>query len=287
MDVYREVNAKEQAEELKRQSELEVQKAEQERRSRESYEAKLRRERLELLKLKQGVISEEDMPREAVVEKHYTIWQKIGNYFYHNKLYIIFGTLIAALVIFLLYDIVTTVRPDAVVMIVANDDRFDYAAKTASELLEQYCRDYNGDGKVSVRVSYLPVNPGGDRTMYYREADSTKLMAEFQGTEAIMLLGDRETCKLLDIENGVLADLSEYFPGDENVSELGYMLSGTSFAEDIGCEGLADNLFMGFRQPKQGVFATSEEDFQKNFNNAIELWTNYINGNLINEANKE
>lgn len=287
MDVYREVNAKERADELKREAELEAQKAERERRSRESYEAKLRQERLELLKLKQGVISEEDMPREVVVEKHYTIWQRIGNFFYHNKLYIIFGTFIAALAAFLIYDIVTTVRPDAVVMIVANDDRFDFAAETASNLLEQYCRDYNGDGKISVRVSYLPVNREGDSTMYYRQADSTKLMAEFQGTEAIMVLGDRETCEQLGIENGVLADLSEYFPGDENVSELGYMLSGTSFAADIGCEGLADNLFMGFRQPKKGGLGTSEEDFQKNFNNAIELWTNYINGNLINEANTD
>lgn len=288
IDVYREVNEREHAEALKRESDLEEEKTERERRARESYEAKLRQEKLELLKLKQGVISEEDIPREETVEKHYTIWQKIGNYFYHNKPYIIFGTLIAALAIFLIYDLVTTVHPDAVVMIIAEDDRFDYAAETASQLLERYCADYNGDGKVSVRVSYLPVYREGDpNTMYYREADSTKLMAEFQGTEAIMVLGSRESCQILGIENGVLADLREFFPGDENVSELGYMLRGTSFAEDIGCENLADDLFMGFRQPKKGSIITSEKDFQNNFNNAVELWTNYINGNLINETETE
>lgn len=288
MDVYREINARERAEKLQRESELEAERAANERRARESYEAKLRNDRLELLKLKQGVISEEDIPREEVAPKHYTIWQKIGNYFYHNKPYIIFGTLIAALAIFLIYDIVTTVHPDAVVMIIAKDDRFDAACGTISELLEQYCADNNGDGKVSVRVSYLPVAMNEESSpMYYHEADSTKLMAEFQGTEAIMVLADPDTCEMLGIEKDVLADLSSFFPGDSSVSQLGYMLSGTNFAADIGVDGLADNLFMGFRQPKKGGFGASEEDFQKNFNNAIDLWTNYINENSINQTETE
>lgn len=285
MDVYREVNAKEHAEELKREAELEAQRAERERRQRESYEAKLRQERLELLKLKQGVIAEEDVVYEKEPEKHYTVWQRIGNFFYHNKIYIIFGTLLAALAAFLIYDYVSTVRPDAVVMIIASDGEFNFITEDISEFLGQYCSDNNGDGKVSVRVSYLPAAPSEDSvSMYYQQADQTKLMAEFQGTEAIMVMGDYEACEVLGITEGVLADLSEYFPNDENVTELGYMLSGTDFAKDIGYEGLADNIFLGFRQPKKGSFGTSEKDFRKNFDNAIELWKNYLNGNIINPA---
>lgn len=283
IDVYREVNAKEHAEELKREAELEAQRAERERRQRENYEAKLRQERLELLKLKQGVIAEEEIVYEKEPEKHYTIWQKIGNYFYHNKVYIIFGTLLAALAAFLIYDYASTVRPDAVVMIIASDGEFNYIAEDISSFLGQYCADNNGDGKISVRVSYLPVSPDADSvSMYNQQADSTKLMAEFHGTEAIMIIGDYEACELLGITEGVLADLSGYFPNDENVAELGYMLSGTDFAKDIGYEGLAENIFLGFRQPKKGSFGTSEKDFQKNFDNAIELWKNYLSGNVIN-----
>lgn len=288
MDVYREVNAKEHAEEMKREAELEAQRADRERRQRENYEAKLRQERLELLKLKQGVISEEDIAYEKEPEKHYTLWQKIGNYFYHNKIYIIFGTLLAALAAFLVYDYVSAVRPDAVVMIIASDGEFNFITDDISSLLGQYCKDNNGDGKISVRVSYLPADPDENSAdMYNQQADSTKLMAEFQGTEAIMVIGDYEACEILNITEGVLADLSGYFPNDENVTELGYMLNGTDFAGDIGYEGLADNLFIGFRQPKKGGFGTSEKDFQKNFNNAIELWTNYLNGNVINPAEDE
>lgn len=285
MDVYREVNAKEHAEELKREAELEAQRAERERRQRESYEAKLRQERLELLKLKQGVIAEEEIVYEKEPEKHYTIWQKIGNFFYHNKMYIILGTLLAALAAFLIYDYVSSVRPDAVVMIIASDGEFNFITEDISNLLEQYCADNNGDGKVSVRVSYLPAAPDeNSASMYYQQADQTKLMAEFQGTEAIMIIGDYEACEVLNITEGVLADLSEYFPDDENVTELGYMLSGTDFAKDIGYEGLADNVFLGFRQPKKGGFGTSEKDFINNFNNAVELWRNYLSGNIINPA---
>ncbi|MDE7288515.1 MAG: hypothetical protein K2N71_03290 [Oscillospiraceae bacterium] len=285
MDVYREVNAREHAEEMKREAELEAQRAERERRQRENYEAKLRQERLELLKLKQGVIAEEDIVYEKEPEKHYTIWQKISNYFYHNKVYIIFGTLIAALAAFLIYDYVSVVRPDAVVMIIAADGEFNYITEDISNFLGQYCADNNGDGRISVRVSYLPVSPDeNSASMYNQQADSTKLMAEFHGTEAIMIIGDYEACDLLGITEGVLADISEYFPNDENVTELGYMLNGTDFAKDIGYEGLADNIFLGFRQPKKGSFGTSEKDFIKNFNNAIELWRNYLSGNIINPA---
>ncbi|MCM1329121.1 MAG: hypothetical protein NC253_06720 [Ruminococcus sp.] len=288
MDVYREVNAREHAEELKREAEAEARRAERERRQRESYEAKLRQERLELLKLKQGVIAEEDVVYEKEPEKHYTLWQKIGNYFYHNKMYIIFGTLIAALAAFLIYDYVSTVRPDAVVMIIASDGEFNYITEDIAALLERYCADNNGDGKVSVRVSYLPADPGEDAaSMYYQQADQTKLLAEFQGTEAIMVMGDYESCEVLGITEGVLADLSEYFPNDENVTELGYMLNGTGFAEDIGYDGLADNIFLGFRQPKKGGIMASEKDFQKNFDNAVALWQNYLNGNIVNPPEEE
>ena len=288
MDVYREVNAKEHAEELKREAELEAQRAERERRQRENYEARLRQERLELLKLKQGVITEDEIVYEKEPEKHYTVWQRIGNFFYHNKIYVIFGTLIAALAAFLIYDYVSAVRPDAVVMIIASDGEFNYITEDISNLLGQYCADNNGDGRISVRVSYLPAAPSEDSaSMYYQQADQTKLMAEFQGTEAIMIIGDYEACEVLGITEGVLADLSEYFPEDGNVTELGYMLSGTDFAKDIGYEGLADNVFIGFRQPKKGGFGTSEKDFQKNFDNAIELWKNYLNGNVINPIENE
>ena len=81
LQTYREVNEKARAEELKRESEAEAARAERERQARAAYNEKLRQERLELMKLKQGIISEADIPKEEVVQKEYSIWEKISNFF--------------------------------------------------------------------------------------------------------------------------------------------------------------------------------------------------------------
>lgn len=275
LDVYREINAKEEAEEIARQKRL----AEKEEKAREAYAEKLRQDRLELLKLKQGVISEEELPKEEKTEKHYTIWEKIGNFFYHNKMYIIFGTLFAALAIFLICDYLSTVYPDAAVMIVAADDEFNYITEDMEHVFERYCADYNGDGKVYVRVSYLPAD--SDEVSYYDQAQRTKLVAEFQSGDSIIIIGDRSVCEAMGITEGVLADMREIYPDDENASELGYMLSGTNFGKDIGYEGLSDELFISFRIPKSG-FGVNEKEFTQNYENALEIWDNYLKGNEIN-----
>ncbi|MCH5348132.1 MAG: hypothetical protein J1E40_02310 [Oscillospiraceae bacterium] len=283
MDVYREVNEKERAEELKRESELAAAAAERERKARNEYAEKLRQDRLELLKLKQGVISEEDLPKEEKVEKHYTVWEKIGNFFYHNKIAVILGTMFAALAIFLIYDLVTTVRPDVAVMVIAEDPNFDFIVGDMQQVLERYCGDFNGDGKVLVRVTYMPVKYTGDM---YHENDMVKLMGEFQGEDSIVVIADRDSCETFGINENVLADLSGEFPDDENVNPLGYMLSGTSFKEDIGYDDLSDDLFIGFRMPQSGI-GLNEEKFQNNFESAIEMWRNYLNDNIVNPSETE
>lgn len=284
MEVYREVNEKERAEELKRQSELEAARAERERKERDRYAEKLRQEKLELLKLKQGVISEEDIPTEVKTERHYTVWERIGNFFYHNKAYVIVGTAMFLILAFLVYDMVTRVTPDVTVMIIAKDDTFQIYDEKVELLLERYCPDYNEDGTVDVRVFYAPAVMGDSpNELYTRQSDQTKLVAEFQSSSTVMIIADKESCEAVGIAegDGVFADLSKDFPDDENVTELGYMLSGTSFAEDIEYSALSDEWFAAFREPHGGI-GMNEEKFKENYEHAVELWTNYITGNEIN-----
>lgn len=282
MEVYREVNERERAEELKRQSELEAARAERERKERDRYAEKLRQEKLELLKLKQGVISEEDIPTEVKAERHYTVWERVSNFFYHNKMYIIIGTAIFLILAFLVYDLATRVKPDVTVMIIARDDSFQFYTEKIELLLERYCEDYNGDGKVDVRVFYAPAVMGESRNdLYLRQSDQTKLVAEFQSGDTVIIIADKEACEEIGATEGVFSDLSKDFPDDENVAELGYMLSGTSFAEDMEYPALSDDLFAAFREPHGGI-GFNEEKFRTNYEHAVELWTNYITGNEIN-----
>jgi len=284
LQTYREVNEKARAEELKRESEAEAARAERERQARAAYNEKLRQEKLELMKLKQGIISEADIPKEEVVQKEYSIWEKISNFFYHNKIYIIAATAIAAIVIFLTYDLVTTVKPDVAVLFVADDSQVQFLTEDMEDVLAKYAQDYNGDGKIKIRVSYTPASPDLDEmsSMYYHGGDQVKLSAEFMGSDTIMVIGDVASFGVIGITpgDGVFADLNEYFPDDENVSGLGYKLSGTSFKSDIGYDGLSDQLYVDFRYPFTAGLGGSER-IEKNFGYAIDLWTNYVNGNMI------
>lgn len=286
LENMRRINEKQRREELEAEAEREKERAEKERLDRERYEKKLERDRIELMKLKQGIISDEDIPHEAEPVKEYTAWKKIGNFFYHNKMPLIVGAVIVLLAVFLIRDVVTNKRPDVAIMIMASDTELDFRTGDIEKLLEPYCEDFNGDGEVYVRVSYLPAVYSDDNLdAYFNQSAQTKLMAEFQSGDSIIVIADADTCHTVGIdtvsENGnpvdpILVDMRTIYPDDENCIELGYMLSGTSFAEDIKYTAMSDSLFIGFRLPREAL-GVNMEKFTANYNNALKLWDNYLN----------
>lgn len=286
LENMRRINEKQHREELEAEAEREKERAEKERLDRERYEKKLERDRIELMKLKQGIISDEDIPHEAEPVKEYTAWEKIGNFFYHNKMPLIVGAVIVLLAAFLIRDVVTNKRPDVAIMIMASDPELDFRTGDIEKLLEPYCEDFNGDGEVYVRVSYLPATYSDDNLdAYFNQSAQTKLMAEFQSGDSIIVIADADTCHTVGIdsvsENGnpvdpILVDMRTIYPDDENCIEFGYMLSGTSFAEDIKYTAMSDSLFIGFRLPREAL-GVNMEKFTANYNNALKLWDNYLN----------
>lgn len=286
LENMRRINEKQRQEELEAEAEREKERAEKERRERERYEKKLERDRIELMKLKQGIISDEDIPHEAEPVKEYTVWEKIGNFFYHNKMPLIVGAVLVLLAVFLIRDVVTNKRPDVAIMIMASDSELDFRTGDIEKLLEPYCEDFNGDGEVYVRVSYLPAVYSDDNLdAYFNQSAQTKLMAEFQSGDSIIVIADAETSHAVGIdnvsENGnpvdpILVDMRTIYPDNKNCTELGYMLSGTSFAEDIKYTAMSDSLFIGFRLPREAL-GVNMEKFTANYNNALKLWDNYLN----------
>lgn len=286
LENMRRINEKQHREELEAEAEREKERAEKEHLERERYEKKLERDRIELMKLKQGIISDEDIPHEAEPVKEYTAWEKIGNFFYHNKMPLIVGAVIVLLAVFLIRDVVTNKKPDVSIMIMASDSELDFRTGDIEKLLEPYCEDFNGDGEVYVRVSYLPAVYSDDNLdAYFNQSAQTKLMAEFQSGDSIIVIADADTCHTVGIdtvsENGnpvdpILVDMRTIYPDDENCIELGYMLSGTDFAEDIKYTAMSDSLFIGFRLPREAL-GVNMEKFTANYNNALKLWDNYLN----------
>lgn len=283
----REANRKQKREELDAESREAEKAAEEERLKREEYAKKLAKERVELMQIKAGVIGSEDIPIEKEPERVYSTRDKIGNFFYHYKGYIIAGVLLAVLVGFFIYDMATKISPDVSVMYIATDPRIELITDKIEAALEPYCKDYNGDGHVFVSVSYMPAavdTSEGSTGLYYAQSYQTKLVAEFQSADTIIVLTDDETNKSFGLDDGeVLGDLTQIYPDDKNATKFGYKLNATDFAKDIGYDKLSDKLIIGFRKPSESLMVDYKK-FEKNYNNALELWDNYLKGNVVNTS---
>lgn len=278
IETIREIDAEDRKAALAEEALAAEEQAKKEEKSRREYEEKLRRERLELMKLKQGVISEEEIQTEKEPEKHYSLWDKISNFFYHNKAYVIVGVLFAALAAFLIHDYVTTERPDVQSMYIAADYDMSWYTSDLTELWSGYAEDHNGDGRVIAKMYYVPTGYADDSnaSAYLAQSDRTKLLGEFQSGNTIIIIGDKDAYQSIGILENVFYDCRELFPDDPYAEELGYRLAGTDFKELIGRPDMDDSqLYVSFRKPMK-TMGMSEEKMQVQFDHAVTFWRNFI-----------
>lgn len=278
LQTVREIDAADRKAELAEEAKKAEEKAKAEEQQRRAYEDKLKKERLELMKLKQGMISEDDIEKEERVEKEYTWQEKVSNFFYHYKWHVIVTVLVISFAAFLINDYVTTERPDIQGMYIAVDIEMSDYTNTLRDAWSKYCpEDYNKDGEKIVKVYYVPAGYADDSaaTMYLAQADRTKLMGEFQSGTTILIIGDKYTYQSIGVLEDAFADCRELFPDDTYAEELGYRLAGTDFKDMIGREMDDSQLYVSFRKPMK-TFGMSEAEMQKNFDNAVAFWRNFI-----------
>lgn len=279
LQTVREIDAADRKAELVQEAKKAEERAAKEELQRRAYEEKLKQEKLELMKLKQGLISDEDIPKEEKVEKEYTFSEKVSNFFYHYKWHVIVGTLGAAFVAFLVHDYVTTERPDIQGLYIALDYDMAYSSDTIKEAVSEYCpEDYNGDGEKMVKIYYVPAGYSDDNaaSMYLAQGDRTKLIGEFQSGNSVMIIGDKYSYGCIGVLENCFADCRELFPDDPYAEELGYRLAGTDFKELIGRPDMDDSqLYVSFRLPMK-TMGMSEAEMQKNFDRTVAFWRNFL-----------
>ncbi|MCM1578978.1 MAG: hypothetical protein NC078_09295 [Ruminococcus sp.] len=278
IDKMRELDAADRKAELAEEAAISLERAKKDEEKRRAYEEQLKKEKLELMKLKAGMITNEDIPKEEKVQKEYTVWEKVSNFFYHNKAYVILGALFAALAIFLIHDYVTTVRPDIQALYIAPDYDMSYYAETAGKAMSVYGQDYNKDGKSVFKLYYVPAGYADDTSasMYLAQSDRTKLLGEFQSGNSIIIIGTKEAFMSLGALEGVFADCTSLFPGDPYAEEIGYRLAGTDFKEMIDRPDMDDSeLYVSFRTPVK-TMGLNEEKMRENYNKAVLFWTNFL-----------
>lgn len=238
------------------------QKREEER---EIYEEQLRRERLELIRLKQGVIDEsETIHEEHEEQRKYTFGERVSNFLYHNKWWMGIAAFFAFTVGFLIYQTATTVHPDMIVLLVVHDDLLNASCnEQIGDLFAQYIDDVNGDGKVVCDVYYIPASDDTAMRDGYT-GDRTKLFAEFQTGEACLVISDEGADQFI-VPDRTMTDLEEDFGEYQETQGVRFYLSDTKFAEDIGWteSKLDKDIYIGIRSVRETM--DSEEMMQETF----------------------
>lgn len=283
LQTVREIDAADRKAELAEEARIAEERAKREEKQRKAYEDKLRQDRIELMKLKQGVISEEDIETAPEEVRTYTVWEKIGNFVYHNKAFIIVGIMFLALVIFLVYDFIRKERPDVQSMYIAADYDMSYYSGELTQLWSKYCPDYNGDGEPLARLYYVPTGYADDTmaSLYYAQGDRTKLIGEFQSGTVVMIIGDKDAYQSIGALEDVFADCREIFPDDPYAEEIGYRLAGTDFMDMLGADTVDDtDLYVSFRKPVD-TMGMKKDKMQVNYDHAVEFWTNFLKEHRI------
>ena len=270
LETIKEIDEQERQDEILREHQIQ---AEHEK-EREDYSKKVQQDKIELIKLKQGVIDHSDSIYEVHEEAPVlTFPQKISNFFYHNMWWLWIVVFISIVAGILIYQTVTTPKPDAIVLMFTYNDELSEYYQQIQDYFENFVDDNNGDDISTVNVYYIPLSIDENDKLF------TSYMAKFSGemqcADSMIVLAD-SSCDERLFPNDVLYDLSNDFGQYSDVKDYGYYLSDTNFAEEIGYDGtIPDDLYIGIRKV-QKVFDSSEK-MQKNFDVALNFMDRLIN----------
>lgn len=270
LETVREIDEKER----KREEEIEAKRnkilEERRKKEQEAYDKKIREERIELMRLKQGVISEsETLHEEKEEKKKLSFWKRITNFLYHNKWWLVITVFLIGTFGYMAVDLLTTVHPDMIVMVLTDDPTLQQTNNYLSEYFEQYIDDLNGDGRVYVDIYAIPVDDDISINEYYT-GNMTKLSSQFQMADAIMVITDSVANKTI-LADETLVDLEELFPDNKNVHGKGFYIRNTDFMDKVGYTGvvLDRDIYIGLRKPIKTMDSLAE--MQENYDIAFDV----------------
>ncbi len=269
-------NAAEQSAKLRRDAELKERKRQQAAeeaayQAREEYAKELAEEKVDLMRLKQGVITDSDKVfREEDAPKNYTLWQRIGNWFYHAKWWLGIAAFVVLLGGFLIYDYVTRVDPDLRILLLTENPQLEADAYLLCDWLADMCEDYNNDGKTLVDRVYIPVSKttmemGGTAVAAY----NTQLYVQFQSDTCMLVLLDPEAEEYLQPED-MFVSMEELYPDCPFAEGRKLIIDGTNFVELSGVTTeLKPGSYLTLRIPAESM--STQEDMQIAYDRAKAL----------------
>lgn len=239
--------------------------------AREEYAKELHEDKVDLIRLKQGVITDSDKVfPEQEAPKKYTVWQKIGNWFYHSKWWLgiaVFCTLVGA---FLVYDFITRKDPDVSVLILTDNV---YVYNKSDELcawLQDMCEDYNGDGKKFVQSVYIPVSKAEmESGSSYASANNTQLMVQMETSICMLVMANDEAADYLQPEL-IFEDMERLYPDCPYAEGYKLKIAGTAFEEIMQLDQpLTEDTYLALRIPVERM--SSLEEMKESYDHAKKL----------------
>ncbi len=271
--VSRELAEKRRQEEAAAEEEMRRRVELAEKKKQEAYDRRILEEKKELIRLKQGIIKEsETIHEEEAAPVVMTPWQKVRNFFYQNKWWLGFGTIIILIVGYLIYSFLSKPDPDLIVMLACDNDKVN-SFSGLQDYLEEFTDDFNDNGKILASVYEITISDNSYAN--YQNGTDNKLSVEFQSADSVLVIGDQKLTDIIKPEE-VYLDLEEMFPDNPYVDGCLFKLSETPFAERIGADDISDDFYMALRKP-QDLLYCDDDDVQKTLDKDIEVFKRIVN----------
>lgn len=242
---------------------------------------RIRQEKIELIKLKQGLIEESDLIKEEKQEREKLKgFKRVKNYFYHNKPFIFLGVFFVVVFGYMLYDMLSTEKPDLKVLF-ATSENYNMKVPLIEEAIEHYVEDYNGNGKVHVDILYIQLDLEGGGNPDYFAANQTKLIGELAVGKSMLLILDDTVAEYIRGEDNysIMADLTDMFPDNDLVTKEGFYLKDSKLAERAKWESITDEVFLAVRRGDEALAAT-EKGMEENYKKALETFKKIVNDEI-------
>ena len=269
-EYERELAKKKRLEEEDKQRSAEEEQKERLKAQREAEREKqpqLLQEKVELMKMKNGVIEHSDMISETPdTTRKPQGFEKVTNFFYHYKIPIIFALAMMIAAAYMIYDSVTRVKPYMTVVMIANNG-LEFRTEELEDFFEKYIDDRNGDGEVYVQVIACPLNPNS--TDMSQTSNQAKALAQLQTAENLFMIVDSNTDP--DFLSVLYHDFEKDYPDNKYMTENGLSLNFKFFANEIKYESMPYDVVLGMRAPIK-TLQDSKEDMQENFDRDVKVF---------------
>lgn len=246
--------------------------AKEKRETPEERAARDREERVALLKMKQGIIEESEIIPETgyAPPPKENAWQRLSSFVYRNKIFVVLGVLFAAIAVLIIYQFATRQKEDLHVLLVAYDpsSMMMMYSEDIAAALEQYCPDFDGNGKVHVTVNFIDRSQrdGGSQ---YDDTQRQRLNAELEYGSAQLIITDEGFVERVNFDENTTDDeamrayfkeQTDKFSEEELFCGVGIRANKTALTKQIGWADCPDNVIIAIRAEADRNAGNDEEN---------------------------